>query len=322
QQSCWSPAEQPRWIKQDRVIGSSDHRVIGSSDLRAKCNRGGDWVFPITRLPDHPITRFWWVPVRKSLLGVALLCSLPLAGLVWAQTFEIGGSSSDQAQKQSDKKGKKQTRRPASGEAPSQEGMGWGSSIEVGRNARAAEDHLKKGDYAAAMNFAERVTQAAPNDARNWFLLGYTSRLAGKLQVSLSAYQRGLAKQPSSVEGLSGMAQTYMRMGRADEAKKILLQVIAANPRRAVDLAMAGELFMQSGDLSQAMSLLERSESVQPSSHAELLLAIAYMKAKKPDKAKQLLDRAIQRSPKNTDIFRAVAEYYREAQDYKSAIAI
>jgi tetratricopeptide (TPR) repeat protein len=253
-------------------------------------------------------------------LGVALLCSLPPAGVVWAQTFEIGGSSSDQAQKQSDKKGKKQTRRPASGETPSQEGMGWGSSIEVGRNARAAEDHLKKGDYAAAMNFAERVTQAAPNDARNWFLLGYTSRLAGKLQVSLSAYQRGLAKQPNSVEGLSGMAQTYMRMGRADEAKKILLQVIAANPRRAVDLAMAGELFIQSGDLSQGMSLLERSESIQPSAHAELMLAIAYMKAKKPEKAKQLLDRAVQRSPKNTDIFRAVAEYYREAQDYKAAI--
>ena len=88
------------------------------------------------------------VPVRKSLLGVALLCSLPPADVVWAQTFEIGGSSSDQAQKQSDKKGKKQTRRPASGEAPAQEGMGWGSSIEVGRNARAAEDHLKKGDNA------------------------------------------------------------------------------------------------------------------------------------------------------------------------------
>src|SRR5215472_17621376 len=31
QQSCWSPAEQPRWIKQDRVIGSSGHRIIGPS---------------------------------------------------------------------------------------------------------------------------------------------------------------------------------------------------------------------------------------------------------------------------------------------------
>lgn len=172
------------------------------------------------------------------------------------------------------------------------------------------------------MNHAQHLTQAAPSDACNWFLLGYTARLAGKSQISLDAYQRGLQHAPNSVEGLSGMAQTYIRMGKADEAKKLLLQVIAANPRRATDLAMAGELFMQSGDLPRAENLLERSESIQPSSHAELLLAITYMKQKQTDKAKQLLDKAMKRSPKNTEIFRAVAQYYREAHDYKSAIAI
>ncbi len=82
------------------------------------------------------------------------------------------------------------------------------------------------------MNYAQHLTQAAPNDACNWFLLGYTARLAGNSQVSLDAYQKGLERSPNSVEGLSGMAQTYIRMGKADEAKKLLLQVIAANPRR------------------------------------------------------------------------------------------
>ena len=72
----------------------------------------------------------------------------------------------------------------------------------------------------------------------------------------------------------------------------------------------------------QATNLLERSENVQPSSHAELLLAIAYMKQKQTDKAKALLDKAMRRDPRNVDVFRAVAQYYREAHDYKSAIAI
>ena len=35
--------------------------------------------------------------------------------------------------------------------------MGWGTSIEVGRNARAAEDDLKRGNPAAA---------AAPRNAQ------------------------------------------------------------------------------------------------------------------------------------------------------------
>jgi tetratricopeptide (TPR) repeat protein len=258
--------------------------------------------------------------VIRNVLGLALLCALLQSGYGQEQTFELGKQPAQKQTPQSTRKGKKQTQ-------PAQEpsgggGLGFGTSIEVGRNARAAQDALAKGNYTAAMTYAKRVTQAAPNNPSHWFLLGYAARLAGIYTTSLEAFDRGLAVSPNSVEGLSGKAQTYIRMGKTDEAKKLLLQVIAANPRRGNDLAMAGELFMQSGDLPRATNLLERSESVQPSSHAELLLAIAYMKQKQTDKAKALLDKAMRRDPKNVDVFRAVAQYYREARDYKSAIAI
>jgi tetratricopeptide (TPR) repeat protein len=259
--------------------------------------------------------------VKRNFFVLAFTCSLLLAGYGFGQTFEIGGQSSPQKQNSQQQKGKK-GRKAASPATPSSGGLGWGSSIQVGRYARAAQQALSKGNYPAAMSFAQRMVQDAPNDPRNWFLLGYTSRLAGNYSVSLDAYDKGLAKQPNSVEGLSGKAQTYIRMGKSDEAKKLLLQVIAANPRRATDLAMAGELFMQSGDLPRAVNLLERSEAAGPSSHAELLLAIAYMKSKQQEKAKALLDRAMKRNPRNVDVFRAVAQYYREAHDYKSALAI
>ncbi|HEY1936347.1 MAG TPA: tetratricopeptide repeat protein [Candidatus Angelobacter sp.] len=267
--------------------------------------------------------------MKKNFFCLALVCSLFLVTNGWAQTFDLNSKPQDQNQKSQPKQNsaRKSANRASGGNgggsAPcGNTGSGWGGSIEAGRYARAAENALKNGNPSAAANYAEHLTQAAPSDACNWFLLGYTARLAGKSQVSLDAYQKGLSRAPNSVEGLSGMAQTYIRMGKADEAKKLLLQVIAANPRRATDLAMAGELFMQSGDLPRAQNLLERAEGVQPTSHAELLLAITYMKQKQTEKAKQLLDKAMKRSPKNTEIFRAVAQYYREAHDYKSAIAI
>jgi tetratricopeptide (TPR) repeat protein len=267
--------------------------------------------------------------VKNIYLGIAFFCSLFLVSSASTQTFEINGQSSDRPKpnQQKNTQQKKGAKGPSSVPAPSGEQSsssgavsGYGGSIEGVRFSRAATDALKKGNYAAAMNYAQRLTQHQPNDANAWFLLGYSARLAGQYQTSLDAYKRGLQLSSHSVEGLSGMAQTYMRMGKADEAKRLLLEVIAANPRRANDLAMAGELFIQTGDLPQGTNLLERSESVQPSSHAELLLAIAYMKQKQPEKAKQLLDKARARNPKGTDIFRAVAQFYRETHDYKSAI--
>ena len=241
---------------------------------------------------------------------------LPLS-VVRAQTFEVNGQSNDNtAQQAPAQKGK----RAATESNSSSGGIGWGSSIEVGRFARAAETALSKGDSASAANYAQRAVQAAPQDAKLWFLLGYASRLAGQNDRSLQAFQHGLQLQPGSVEGLSGMAQTYARMGRLDEAKRLLLQVIAANPKRENDLLIAGELFMQTGDPQKGLELLQRADTMHPSSRAELLTAVAYMKLKQPDQAKQLLDRAKRRSPNNVDIFRAVGNYYREVHDYPNAI--
>ena len=108
------------------------------------------------------------------------------------------------------------------------------------------------------MGYAEHLTQAAPSDACNWFLLGYTSRLAGNSKVSLDAYQKGLARQPNSVEGLSGMAQTYIRMGKADEAVTIYSKIAEINPadltavKRSKDAAATAS--MNSGGWDTAQS--------------------------------------------------------------------
>ena len=247
--------------------------------------------------------------------SLVVLLALPAA----AQTFEIGGQDAKPAPDSGRRPGAVRTSPSASGESSS--GFGWGSSIEVGRNARAAEDALRKGNGAAATMYAERAVKAAPSNARLWFLLGYASRLGGRYQQSINAYQRGLSMDRNSIDGLSGMAQTYARMGRVPDAKRLLMRVIAQNPRRQNDLLMAGELFIQTGDLQQGVDLLSRAEAIRPSAHAEVMLAIAYMKLKQPAKARQMLESAKRRDPKNPTVFRAVANFYREQHDYKSAIA-
>ncbi len=269
-------------------------------------------VNPATAYVTHPSG-----PVKKR-FAVLIFCSLLfIPAALLAQTFEVPGQTPQTAGKKSPTQ--KSGTRSAKSE-PSQ-GIGWGSSIEVGRMARAAQQALAHNNPAEAASFAQRAVQAAPNDAKLWFLLGYTSRLAGRTQASLDAYQKGLKISPGSVDGLSGMAQTYAKMGNIDQAKRLLMQIVRSNPRRQNDLLMAGELYMQTGDPQQGIALLQRAESIKPSSHAELMMAVAYLKLKQPAKAKQLLDVAKRRDPKNPAIFRAVANYYREQHDYKSAIA-
>lgn len=256
--------------------------------------------------------------MKKSItvLGCCSLLAM-LGALASAQTFEIGGEQQKPATAPKSNAGKSAKSDQAAGGQ-----LGWGSSIEVGRMARAAEDALHRGNATAAADFAERAVKAAPQDAKLRFLLGYTSRLAGRYAQSVQAYEDGLKLQPSSLDGLSGLAQTYARMGRVDDAKRLLLQTLKADPSRENDLLMAGELFIQTNQLQEGINLLSRAEALHPSSHSEVMLAVAYMKLKQPERARQLLDEAKKRDPRNPAVFRAVANYYREQHDYKSAISI
>ena len=247
-------------------------------------------------------------------LCFALVIPLCAAG----QTFEINQSGQVDSGNSQPKNQKSRGSRTA---MPSSSGMGWGNSIEVARQARAAQEALSKGDYGAAMNYAERAAHAAPQNVDFWFMLGYAARLSGQFQKSVDAFQEGLKRQPNSVQGLSGLAQTYARMGRTDDAKQTLMKVLAANPRSPNDLNLAGELFLTTNDPQHALDFLRRADSLQPSARTEVLMARAYVQQKQPELARQTLERARSRAPRDPSVLRSVASFYRDNREYDRAIA-
>ena len=232
-----------------------------------------------------------------------------------AQTYKVNPAKPEQSQTPPESQAQ------PSPQPSGQQSLGWGSNIQNARLARAAETALKSGDYSAALDYAQRAAQSAPNDPQLWFLLGYAARLAGRLQASVDAYDHGLRINASSLEGLSGLAQTYSRMGHRDEAQKLLEQVVAADPRRVSDLQLLGEIMLQSGHYQESLGPLQRAEQLAPGARSELLLALAHERLQQFDEARRYLEMAKKRSPENPEVLRSLASYYRETGNYLAAIA-
>ena len=226
-----------------------------------------------------------------------------------AQTYQLGPENSNQASPQS-----KQSKQ-------AEAEIGWGSNIENARVARAAQQALQRGDRVHALEYAQRASQSAPSDPQLWFLLGYAARLNAKYQMSVDAYSHGLKLSPSSLEGLSGLAQTYSTMGRSEEAARLLHQVLASDPRRANDALVLADLDIRAGDYDSALDALDRVERYLPDARSELLMAICYEHEKKLDLAKKYLEAAQKRAPDNPEIQRSLAGYFREVAKYPEAIA-
>lgn len=225
-----------------------------------------------------------------------------------AQVYNLGSDSSKSPQAQA---------KPG---PSSDQPLGWGSNIENARLARAAALALQHGDKVLALDYAERAVKGAPNDPQLWFLVGYAARLNGKLQRAADAYQRGLHLKPASLEGLSGLAQTYSMSGRTEEAEHLLQQVISTDPRRKDDAVLLGELFMRSGSFTDAIDWLGKAERIQPGARSEVLMALSYQHLKQMDQANRYLEMAKRHDPNNPDVQRTLAGYYRETGDYEDAI--
>ena len=229
-----------------------------------------------------------------------------IVGVASAQTYQVGPENSTPSAKTP---------------TPPDQQLGWGSNIQNARLARAAELALQKGDHTLAFTYAQRAAQAAPNDPQLWFLLGYAARLDAKLGASADAYQHGLRLRPSSIDGMSGLAQTYNASGHTSEAERLLKQVVAADPKRRIELSMLGQISIRSGDYQEALGWLDRAEHLEPTAQTELLLAAAYTHLKQNDMASQFLEMARTRDPNNPDVERSLAEFYREGGDYNKALA-
>jgi tetratricopeptide (TPR) repeat protein len=254
----------------------------------------------------------------KSRFPLACFCILFFLSCALGQTYEVNGPGSTPAPNNQ----KQKPPAEASEAAASQTGsdLSWGSSIDVARQARAAQDALKKNNYPAAVAFAERAAKSAPQNAELWFLLGYAARLDSRYQASVDAYNRGLKIQPGSIRGLAGLAQTYAKMGRDAEAEQVLQRVIDANPKDANSLQLAGELLLTS-DPNRALELLQRADTIQPSAHTDLLIAHSYERLGQSEESTRYLNRAKNRAPKDPEVLRAVAGQYRDQGQYDLALS-
>ena len=257
--------------------------------------------------------------IVKSRLPLASFCIVVLLGCALCQTYEINGQGGTSTPSGQNPKNSVADTSQGNSDQASPE-LGWGSSIEVARQARAAQDALQRRDYAAAVSFAERAAKAAPQNAELWFLLGYCERLADRYPAAVDAYDRGLKLQPKSVRGMAGLAQTYARMGRTSEAEELLNRVVEANPKDANSLQLAGELLLNT-DPNRAIEPLQRADSIQPSAHTDLLLAHAYQHLGQPEQASHYLERAKKRAPRDPEVLRAVAAQYRDQGQYDQAIS-
>ena len=105
--------------------------------------------------------------------------------------------------------------------------------LSRGLRARAAKD------YTSAEAAFRRALARRPTYAEAWNGLGYALRQQGKYPESLQAYDEALRLRPDFPEALEYLGETYVKLGRLDDARRTLDRLKPLDAARARDLAEA-----------------------------------------------------------------------------------
>jgi tetratricopeptide (TPR) repeat protein len=94
-------------------------------------------------------------------------------------------------------------------------------------------------DWSAAAGAFHRAVDLRPAYPEAWNELGYALRNQGKYAESLKAYDEALRLRPNFPEALEYLGEAYVKLGRVDDARKMLERLKPLDAARAGELAAA-----------------------------------------------------------------------------------
>ena len=109
--------------------------------------------------------------------------------------------------------------------------------------APSAEEEYRRGvaatrakEWSVADAAFSRAVEMRPGYAEAWNGLGYALRNQGKYPESLKAYDEALRLRPDYPEALEYLGEAYVKMGRLDDARRVLERLKPLDAARAREL--------------------------------------------------------------------------------------
>lgn len=144
---------------------------------------------------------------------------------------------------------------------------------------RALDDHLQRGEDAAALAGAKRLAAAHPELAEAWALLGVAAQREGQADLALHAKREAVRLQPQRPEAHVNLANALRHRGQLDEAQACLQQALALRPDHAPAHNLLGVVLERQGQVAAAARAYGAALQADPGfvqAHSNLLFMLTH----------------------------------------------
>ncbi|HTX16287.1 MAG TPA: tetratricopeptide repeat protein [Candidatus Baltobacteraceae bacterium] len=199
---------------------------------------------------------------------------------------------------------------------------------DPGHRHGLAQALLSENKYAEALEQFKKLAELEPGTAENYLRMAQLDRHLGQYDDAESNLQHAKQLAPGSIEILYNEALLYEDQGRYDDAVKVLSDSIAGvknqgdvNPNAlAILYEQLGRAYSEAQNYPDAIGTFQEMAKLGPDvqKRAEILLINAYRDSRDVDRAIAEAKKALDASPKDTDLTITLAMLYADKSDTAS----
>lgn len=160
-----------------------------------------------------------------------------------------------------------------------------------------------------ALPYLEKVLERTPGNARVVVLVGQIHLQAGRTDLAEQYFRRTLQLDSQSADAAYGLGTILARRAEYEEARRLLEQAIQERPDYADAINDLGTVFIQEGKINDAVAAFDYGTRVAPDEDILYLnLGRTYIKLGQNDKAREVMQRLLDRKPDSEIARRALAD--------------
>ena len=169
---------------------------------------------------------------------------------------------------------------------------------------------LQDNQLATAQTQLEAASKLKPDNPHVWLALAHTYYKLDQAGAAESAIGKAASLAGNDATALKGLAFFYSETGHYEQAAEFSARLARLTPQDAGAAARAAELYLRARKPEPAIDLVNRALQIEDRAELRALLATAYEIAQQPNQAAEQLEHAIRLNRYEEDY------YFRAARDY------
>jgi tetratricopeptide (TPR) repeat protein len=187
---------------------------------------------------------------------------------------------------------------------------------------RVARAKLSERDFKGAVEDLQFIVRADSKGTvvpEIYFLLAEAYQGLGDKNKAISSLEKAISLNSRNIEAYARLADLYQNNGMADKAKATYEAMMGLSPNDPKVYLILGQYNIKSGKYNEALSLLEKSNSIRKSASALEGIAIAASRLKNFDKAREAAKQAIALDAGSWDARVVLVDILMKDKNYKAA---